>query len=54
MNLKLLKNRAKIGTPEYSSYLQVSWTKLTFANQGKPKKMLKLRPTPHTTVTTTS
>ena len=41
MNLKSLKNRAKIGTPEYSSYLQVSWTKPTFANQQEPRKMLK-------------
>ena len=44
----------KITTPEYISYLQVSWTKLTFANQEKPRKMPKSRPTPPTTVTTTS
>ena len=42
----------KIATPEYISYLQVSWTKPTFANLREPRKMAKLRPTPPTTTAT--
>ena len=47
------RNFGKIATPNQIAYLQVSWTKPTSAKQRESRKMLKSRPTPPTTATTT-